>query len=61
MEVFLDFLYRCDMVAAAQHVLTAVFQPDVEAFATVGVIAEVLSDHDVAEIAPITEHSSAPA
>lgn len=49
------------MVIATDHVLPPAPQPDAETLATVGIIAEILPYHDIAEIAPVAEETSASA
>ena len=49
------------MVFATDHVLPFVFQFYVKALAPVGVVAEILTYDDVAEISPVAEKSAASA
>lgn len=58
---YLNVFNHLDVVAATDHVLTLVFQTDIEALRAVGVISEILSDDDIAEITPVAEETSAAA
>ena len=53
-----DHLY---LVAASYDVLSAVVEPDEEAAVAAAVVAEICAYHDVAEITPVAEESSAAA
>ena len=60
-DICLDIVDHGNGILAAQHILAAVIQPDKKTRAPAAVIAEIGADHDVAEIAPVTETSSATA
>lgn len=60
-DIFPNGLDHSDMVFATDHVLPFVFQFYVKALAPVGVVAEILTYDDVAEISPVAEKSAASA
>lgn len=59
--MLLDGFDHFGVVVATDYVLAVVFQHDVETLVPVGIIAEILADEDVAEIAPVAKESAASA
>ncbi len=46
----LHVIHHADCILTTDHVLPAIFQPDEDTLVATAVIAEIASDHDVAEI-----------
>ncbi len=54
----LHVIHHADCILTTDHVLPAIFQPDEDTLVATAVIAEIASDHDVAEIPPVTEEAT---
>lgn len=48
-------IHECDGVAATDNILSAIFRLDKKTVASASIVAEVIADHNVVEVAPITE------
>lgn len=59
-QIRLNSRHHRHMVFTAHYILPAVFQPDIKTLITIGIITEILTYYNIAEIAPVSEKSPLP-